>query len=215
MFKAYFDRSELGSPADVLAVSGYLSFDEKWSEFEPAWQRVLGDFGVETFHMTDFECRRRSFENWDQERRTALPWSGDRPDRESRVRRDWRGDGESRLQRILRRGSDSPWASYAICALKAVADTLRWVDQRVERAVATGEWEVTEIGKRVPVEFVFEEGDEGAGELADQLRKEQESGIFAGRIRTSEVRRQGGGGFAGRGLRGVRDDEATGANHWS
>ena len=28
MFKAYFDRSELGSPADVVAVSGYLGAEE-------------------------------------------------------------------------------------------------------------------------------------------------------------------------------------------
>lgn len=69
-----------------------------------------------------------------------------------------------------------------MCATKAVADTLRWVDQRIERARASGEWEVTEKGKNVPVEFVFEEGDEGTGQLTEQLRKEQQSGMFVGRI---------------------------------
>jgi len=69
-----------------------------------------------------------------------------------------------------------------MCGIKAVADTIRWVDQRVEKAVATGEWKVTEKGNSVPVEFVFEAGDEGAGELENQLRKEQESGKYAGRL---------------------------------
>jgi hypothetical protein len=72
MFRAYFDRSELGDPAEVLAVSGYLSAPEKWTEFEPAWQHALSEFGVETFHMTDFECRRSAFEGWEQARRTAF-----------------------------------------------------------------------------------------------------------------------------------------------
>ena len=36
---------------------------------------------------------------------------------------------------------------YAMCATKAVADTLRWVDQRIERARASGEWEVHREGQ--------------------------------------------------------------------
>ena len=72
MFKAYFDRSELGSPADVVAVSGYLGAEEHWNEFQPAWSRVLSEFGVEIFHMVEFENRLGAFTNWDQDRRTAL-----------------------------------------------------------------------------------------------------------------------------------------------
>ena len=34
MFKAYLNRSELGDPAAVMAVCGYLSSDEHWQQFE-------------------------------------------------------------------------------------------------------------------------------------------------------------------------------------
>lgn len=182
MFRAYFDRSELGQPADVLAVSGYLSSDDHWRDFETEWHRALADFGVGTFHMTDFECRRGEFADWDQVRRTAL--LGRLIDLIGNhafvaigaaiVLADYNGLDAADRERLGH--------PYAMCATKAVADTLQWVDQRTERARASGEWEVTEKGKNVPVEFVFEEGDEGAGQLAEQLRKEQESGMFVGRI---------------------------------
>lgn len=85
---------------------------------------------------------------------------------------------------------------YAMCGLKAVADTLQWIDDEVARQVATGRWVLTEAGKNlpVPVEFVFEAGDDGAGELGEQLRKEQASGKFVGRIlRWSFVDKRGVG----------------------
>ena len=67
MFKAYFDRSELGKLAPVMAVSGYLGAEDEWQQFEPAWHQVLGTIGVDMFHMTEFECRLRVFH-----RRTPL-----------------------------------------------------------------------------------------------------------------------------------------------
>ena len=182
MFRAYFDRSELGAPADVVAVSGYLSAEEHWAAFERAWNQTLNEFGVDTFHMTEFECRLGSFKGWEQARRTellsrlidlianhALVAIG-----AALVVADYNALEPAEQARLGR--------PYVMCGLKAVADTLRWIDERIDRAVATGEWKVTERGKRVPVEFVFEAGDEGAGELAELLRNEQESGMFAGRI---------------------------------
>ena len=41
---------------------------------------------------------------------------------------------------------------------------------------------MTEKGRNVPVEFVFEAGDKGAGELAESLTREQARGPYAGRI---------------------------------
>ena len=72
MLRAYFDRSELVNPAPVVAVGGYVTTDEKWTEFESAWKQVLDDFGVSMFHMVDFECRHGEFANWLNDRRTAF-----------------------------------------------------------------------------------------------------------------------------------------------
>lgn len=182
MFKAYFDRSELTEPAPVLAVTGYLSSDENWASFEPEWRQVLDSFGIEMFHMTELECRLRAFKDWPNDTRVdfltrlidlvahhAMVAIGAAIDL-----RDY-GALESDDQRRLGH-------PYMMCGLKAVADTLLWVDRKVQALAETGEWTVTDIGKKVPVEFIFEAGDEGAGELAEQIRKEQGAGMFAGRI---------------------------------
>jgi hypothetical protein len=166
----------------VMAMSGYLSSSEGWERFESAWQQVLNDFGVEMFHMTEFECRLRGFTSWTNE--TRIEFLGRligviRSDVfvavgaaiEMKEYEALPPDDQSRLGH-----------PYALCGVKAVADTLRWIDGKIAKGVATGEWAVTERGKNVPVEFVVEAGDEGAGQLAEQLEKEQVSGLFAGRI---------------------------------
>lgn len=147
MFRAHFDRSELGEPADVVAVSGYLSSEENWSVFEPAWQRTLNEFGVQTFHMTEFECRRGSFTDWEQARRTEL--LGRLIDLIAKhtfvaigaamVVADYNALAPEDRTRLGH--------PYVMCGLKAVADTIRWIDARIDRAAATGEWKVTERGK--------------------------------------------------------------------
>lgn len=72
MFKAYFDRSELGDPAAVMAVSGYLSSEERWQQFEPSWHRVLESFGVGMFHMTEFESRLGAFRSLNDDARISF-----------------------------------------------------------------------------------------------------------------------------------------------
>jgi hypothetical protein len=182
MFRAYFDRSELGKPAPVMAVSGYLSSDDEWAKFEPAWRRVLDAFGVEMFHMTEFECRLHPFESWTNETRVNLlkqllglvslhTMAG--------IGAGILMDDYSGLS-----GDDQKLLGhpYAMCGLKAVADTFRWIDDLIEDKVVKGEWARAEKAASVPVEFVFESGDEGAGELDEQLKKEAAAGKFAGRI---------------------------------
>jgi hypothetical protein len=182
MFRAYFDRSELVNPASVLAVGGYVTSDEEWAKFESAWKVVLDEFGVSMFHMVEYECRHGEFKEWTNDTRTAFigklidvvhqhAMAGIAP---AISIDDYRA-----LREEDRKTLGHP---YAMCGLKAVADTFRWIDDVIARNVATGQWAVTEAGLKVPVEFVFELGDEGAGELQNQLQREQESGMFAGRI---------------------------------
>ena len=182
--KVYFDRSELGSPADVVAVSGYLGAEEHWNEFQPAWSRVLSEFDVEIFHMVEFENRLGAFTNWDQDRRTAL--LGQLIDLIANHAFVAIGaamvlDDYNALSNEDKTLLGHP---YALCGVKAVADTFRWIDARLEAAAATGEWSVTERENAARVEFVFEQGrDQGAGELESQLRREQQNwSRSAGRI---------------------------------
>jgi hypothetical protein len=71
---------------------------------------------------------------------------------------------------------------YAMSGLKAVADTLRWVDDMLARAKKTGRWKVLPKAYDVRIEFVFEAGDEGAGELVRALETEKASGAYGERI---------------------------------
>lgn len=182
MFRAYFDRSELAKPAPVMAVTGYLSSDEEWAKFEPCWQNVLDRFKLEMFHMTEYETRQRAFEAWSNEMRTDF--LGQLIDLVNRYTIVGVGvgilmDDYGALPEEDRRRLGHP---YGMCGLKAVADTLRWIDEFIAKQVATGEWSQTEKGKSVPVEFVFESGDEGAGELGEMLSREQQAGTYAGRV---------------------------------
>lgn len=167
-----------------MAVSGYLGAEEEWQQFEPGWRQVLDTFGVDMFHMTEFECRLRAFQSWTNDTRKAF--LGQLIGLVSRhtivgvgaaiVMKDYDSLSPDDRKRLGH--------PYVMCGLKAVADTLQWIDDEVARQVATGRWVRTEAGKNLPVsvEFVFEAGDEDAGELGEQLRKEQASGKFAGRI---------------------------------
>jgi hypothetical protein len=182
MLRAYFDRSELIAPAPVLAVGGYVSSDEAWANFESAWKDVLDKFGVSMFHMTEFECRHREFKEWPNDKRIAF--IGELI--ELVHLHAMAGVAAAIAIEVYRALVDEDQRAlghpYVMCGLKAVADTLRWVDDVIARNVATGEWEITEAGKSVSIEFVFESGDDGAVELERQLQIEQESGAFAGRI---------------------------------
>ena len=182
MFRAYFDRSELAKPAPVMALSGYLSSDEEWAKFEPAWRTALERFGVEMFHMTEFECRHHPFDSWTNETRVNL--LGHLLDVVSRHAIAGIGVGILMNDYANLSAEDQQLLGhpYAMCGLKAVADTFRFIDDLIAKKVSTGEWALTEKGKSVPVDFVFESGDEGAGELDEQLKKEQAGGKFAGRV---------------------------------
>ena len=46
-FAAYFDRSELNAPANVMAVAGYMSTADAWHQFEKEWRRALEEYGLE------------------------------------------------------------------------------------------------------------------------------------------------------------------------
>ena len=72
MLRAYFDRSELWKPAPVMAVSGYLTPVRDWKKFERSWRQVLDRHCVETFHMTDFECRHGIYAKWTNEVRQGF-----------------------------------------------------------------------------------------------------------------------------------------------
>ena len=179
--RAYFDRSELKN-AGVMAVGGFMTPVRTWRQFERKWREVMDRHGIETFHMTDFETRQGKYASWSAEQRKRLVRQMVGVLRRHAsvcvavaiVTKDYRALKDSE-QRALGH-------PYALCGLKAVADTLRWMDGQLEEVKSSGRYHVLDKAYDLRTEFVFEAGDEGAGELDAALRREKESGVHGRRI---------------------------------
>lgn len=78
MLTAYFDESynhrTEKNPDDPLiyTVACWLSTAQKWLLFVKKWRFVLNKAGIEHFHMTDFEARKREFETWSDSKRISV-----------------------------------------------------------------------------------------------------------------------------------------------
>lgn len=71
MFQAYLDES--GHPADsaVVTVAAVVSDEQGWHVFEEQWAHTLQKYGISTFHMTDYENRKKEFKHWGPHERKA------------------------------------------------------------------------------------------------------------------------------------------------
>jgi hypothetical protein len=67
ILRAYFDRSELYGPAGVVGVGGFVTAISKWRQFERNWRKVLDRYGLDVFHMTEFEIRQGHYNTWSSE----------------------------------------------------------------------------------------------------------------------------------------------------
>jgi Protein of unknown function (DUF3800) len=78
MLWIYFDESgehdAKSGHLKRLTLGGSIAKSETWEIVSDKWNRVLHDFGIEVFHMTDFETNQEQFKGWDKtpERRKAL-----------------------------------------------------------------------------------------------------------------------------------------------
>lgn len=77
MIWAYFDESgehDASGHLKKLTLGGSVATSEVWDIVHDKWVRVLKDFGIDMFHMADFEANRGEFKGWEraQERRKRL-----------------------------------------------------------------------------------------------------------------------------------------------
>ena len=71
-FAAYLDES--GHPSDhdgVVTVAAVVSDEQGWCAFEEQWAHALQQYGISTFHMTDYENRRGEFRQWGRHAKKA------------------------------------------------------------------------------------------------------------------------------------------------
>ena len=70
--RAYLDESGIQADAPVTTVAAYFSTAEKWKIFTRKWLHVLADFGLSSFHMSEYAQRHGGFEGWSRERQKKL-----------------------------------------------------------------------------------------------------------------------------------------------
>src|SRR4051812_16569497 len=71
MLEAYFDESynhrtrEKPNEPLVGTIACWISTAELWKKFSKRWRKALAEFGIDSFHMKDYEARQRGFQDWD------------------------------------------------------------------------------------------------------------------------------------------------------
>jgi hypothetical protein len=73
MLTLYLDESYSHPPAPLIyTVAGYIATVNEWRKFQKEWRRELDRAGIDFFHMTTFEARRKEYEGWSNEKRVEV-----------------------------------------------------------------------------------------------------------------------------------------------
>jgi len=71
-FIAYFDDGGHTSDSPVISVAAVAAKTAAWERFDSKWCKRLRRARISSFHMTDFENRKKWFHGWDEDKRLAL-----------------------------------------------------------------------------------------------------------------------------------------------
>jgi hypothetical protein len=160
-FAAYFDASGKNTGYKFLSVGGASSTQEKWKKFEIEWLAILNREGVTEFHATDFACCEGEYKNW----------KGDKG-RRSHFLRDLIAVAKKYTHKLFTVTVEMvEWQAanelypieehfhspYALASFASANLTIKWAKKRkVENS---------------NIEIIFEEGDEGWGDLTGLCKK--------------------------------------------
>jgi hypothetical protein len=179
VFTAYFDDSGTHDGSPNTTVGGFLASVDQWQEFERLWNLLLYDYGLEFFHMSDYESRFGVYKNWDNPKRIEFM---------------------QRLTGIIRRtltaaiAATFPSRSYARIEAALASQSKEIGMSAVEFCVAVcwkniGAWaDAVGQSSSVRVASIFEEGDYRNEVLTTHARFKNTPGM-------AEAYRLGGIGF--------------------
>lgn len=158
-FTGYFDASG-GKDAEITSVAGWMATIGEWEHFETDWRILLAKYDLPYFHMKEFAHSTGPFKDWkgeDNKRQNFMRLAVD----VIRSRVHWgvacgvehdvfkKVNAEYRLAEAV--GNE-----YSFAARDCMAQANKWV-----RKVQTG----------IQVNYVFDEGDRGAGRLVDIVQR--------------------------------------------
>ncbi|HEY6253092.1 MAG TPA: hypothetical protein VI685_24295 [Candidatus Angelobacter sp.] len=160
-YRACFDASYQKTPdGSHTIVAGYLATIEQWEQWETNWKLVLAEFNVPYFKMSEFIGRREGAYadvKWKSETYRARFLA-----KLAAVTRDWVDASFATLlsQRVfdfhnLFYELDQHYNPYALCGRDCGIRTMNFI--REER------------DSNLPIDFIFERGDEGRGMLMEGM----------------------------------------------
>jgi len=161
---AYFDASgKASNPASIeLVVSGFVSTQKKWRQFDNDWRGLLKEFDVPYFHMKEFAPSTGIFKDWkDKERRRRkflqrlidiTVANTEQSIAAGVLLNDWRK--ANRRYKL----KENDWAPYALCGRTCVDQVYKWCDEQGH--------------SRNQVVFMFEDGDEDQNALNNRVKKD-------------------------------------------
>jgi len=159
MFTACFDASGTVHDQPYLVVAGYVSSANDWIRFDQDWQQRLRQDGLSYFHRADCESNRGEFSGWKGKERAKDKLLHDLITIVSR--NTYRKVGcmisnkvlaEKLLPEVKR---DFHLHAYAFAGIVSVSQVYKWAFTNKIRT---------------PIEWIFEDGDDGKGELMANMR---------------------------------------------
>ena len=157
-YSAYFDAS-MNKPQDEMVVAGYVSTLEEWDQFVISWKLTLAKYDVPFFKMSEFIGRRKEYSHpkWQSELYRAqflsdlaqiiVGWTN--ASFASRIKKDL-FDKYNAIYDL-----DSRFNLFAICARDCAAQVRKYIKA---------------IPSDLPITYIFDQGDEGAGLLVKEMR---------------------------------------------
>lgn len=159
-----------------MCVAGYVSTRQRWKKFGREWEELLREEGISAFHRTDLESLQKEFKGWTAERRDRAVR------RAQKIIKRWALAGVAvgfpfdLYERIihtpeLRKRFAKP---YALCTMRCI--------------IALSEW-ASEDGYRDPIDYVFDRGDEGRGQVIDAFRVSDREKYLLGTCRFEDKKK--------------------------
>ena len=159
MLTAYFDDSGTHASSSVVAVAGYVSTTVNWQSFAKEWRRLLRKEKISVIHMAALQNLQGHFSiknGWTISRREKLVEKaakiiGQRT-RTAVGRAVIRNDWEKVVPEYLKKMFGGP---YGWCASECVATISNWKKTN---------------GIKGSLDFVFEDGTDGQGQIQEMMR---------------------------------------------
>lgn len=182
----YFDASGTHEGSNNVTLAGWVSTPEAWAHFESEWSAELANQGVPMFHMSEYAHKLGPFKQWTETQRRI------------------------RFARLAKLITDHTLASLAVAVPTSEFEKEFTAAARAHAGGAYGfaanvlllqapefiEQQLTPAGTPFEIDYVFETGDVGRGQVEklfryNQMNPEQAALLHVGGLRFEDKRKFG------------------------